>query len=530
MVYNNQRSRGTGRGMGRGNNRSRGGRRYGDTSRNRRTEANHQDASSNRRGGRGRGRGNNLFNRRQDRRDRSRHTNNRGTDETTDIQELRRTIISLQTRLDNLQAKRTDSTSSNAQPASGNRDFAEVTKSIYKLVQLQYHQTNWQQLPKSLDQRINRLADDIKPPNAGDYFRRQIKTLSAKFGDDIRQLVSQHLEQELTHTEIDAGKLDPSDIERAKEIATKYLRNRLGRLDATKRESMVNSSASLVGIYRQRSMATPSRDQMTSPTPTTSHHDSNATQVQPEAWHLVPSSTSNRKRRASGTPECTTVTNRFSALQQDNEELNDDLPATHPVGHKRNKPLTETRTGAEVGTWIGSKENWTFKIAPDTECVVIGDSNLRSISKIPPRWQIESLPGAHLQHVARAVSRIRTSKPEHKINLVIQAGINHRNEMHSNNRADIEHLIHEAHGNEFIGRTFWAGIPTPATLPPDPASTIRLMNMSIIDAIGADNYILPLDQALVSVEPNDKYGIHHTVETSDKIIQKIYKYTTGKDF
>src|ERR1700754_4124812 len=47
---------------------------------------------------------------------------------------------------------------------SYNLDFASVCKYIYRLVQLEHHAGNWIQLPAALRKRLDKFAEDIKPP------------------------------------------------------------------------------------------------------------------------------------------------------------------------------------------------------------------------------------------------------------------------------------------------------------------------------------------------------------------------------
>jgi hypothetical protein len=419
---------------------------------------------------------------------------------------------------------------------STNPDFADVTKTIYKWVQLQHHQNNWKQLPKSLDNRIGLLVNDIRPPNANDDLRNTLKALSVKFGDDIRDAVHKHLHTQLVDVEVHAGSLDPADLHRAKEIASKYLRNRLGRLDVRQRDSLINSAANMVGIYRDQPTRpqTPTNNHRTSPIPTENRQRSpvRGAATQPDSWRLVTGSPSTRKRPASGTPD---HAYRLDALADENDEIDDvqlDGPppqrAAQLSSAKKQRPSTDIiHTSAGVEVFTGPKNNWAFTVSPNTECVVIGDSNLRSVTRLPPRWQVESLPGARLTHVAKALGRMQTSAGRH-LNVVLQAGINHRAESTTDFQTELRQLLYEARGNECINRVFYAGISTSSTLPE--ADNIRSFNSLIAQAVQTDNYILPLDPSQVNVNPTDHSGIHHTAETADRIIAKLYRHVEGKGF
>ena len=479
-----------------------------------------------------------------DRHDYNRRNYDQPNDDATDVQQLRRTIASLQARLDNLQSGRTGTTSTSAASTSTNPDFANVTKTIYKWVQLHHHLNNWKQLPKSLNNRIGLLVNDIRPPNANDDLRNTLKALAVKFGDDIRDAVEKHLNTQLVDVEVHAGPLDPTDLPRAKEIASKYLKNRLGRLDVRQRDSLIDSAANMVGIYRDQMTrpSTPTDNHRTSPIPTTSRQRSPArgTTTQPDSWHLVTGSPSTRKRPASSTPDHACTNNRFDTLTDENDDIEiDDVDDVQPNGPapqratqlssaKKQRPSTDvTHTPSGVRVFNGPKNNWTITVSPTTEYVLIGDSNLRSATRTPPRWQVECLPGARLTHVAKALRRMQTSAGRH-VNVVLQAGINHRAESTTDFQTELRHLLDEARGNECINRVFYAGISTSATLPE--ADNIRSINSLIVHAVQPDNYILPLDPSQVNVNPTDHSGIHHTPETTDRIIAKLYRHVEGKFF
>jgi hypothetical protein len=105
--------------------------------------------------------------------------------------------------------------------------------------------------------------------------------MTLQFGDDIRRLVSRHLEDKLIETEVTAGHLKATHINRAKKIASKYLYTRLGtRLSASRGTEFLDTAAAMIGINR---------------TPHTIHRA--ATTPPPE-----PNTDGTRERRASGTP------------------------------------------------------------------------------------------------------------------------------------------------------------------------------------------------------------------------------------
>jgi hypothetical protein len=422
---------------------------------------------------------------------------------------------------------------SDLQPSSVNGDFAAISKVMYKWVQIRHHQANWNQLPKSLEHRIGKLVADIKPPSADDDFRSSLTSLASEFGDKIRNLVYRHLQSRLIDTEFQAGSLDPTDLDRAKQVAAKYINIRLGkRLEASKRDSLLSSAANLVGINRRPP----------SPADTYGADD----------WQVVTSprgrkSATTRKRPAPTTheaePNSTPTDNRFVALI--NVEADDPektvMGASHmspPPPSQRNSPQLPTpkkhcpshdvmKTTSGVTLFTGAKDKWTIEVPDDTQFVMVGDSNLRAITQVPPRWQVHSLPGAHINHVARVLGSLRTTA-NRRVDVIIQAGINNRNESLDNNKFEIDFLLHEARGNDNINRIFYSGVSYSNALPE--AICVRDLNKQIVTAVGHDGYILPLDPKEVKINPTDHYGIHYTPETADRIMASAYRHIMGKVF
>jgi hypothetical protein len=578
----NSRTRGTSRGRGRGRIH-----RNSDYDRNIRNDR-HGRPNSTRRGRGGR---DNNYRRRphrsinHDPRNGSLHRPEKGNvpsrqqpeQEGDEIQQLRRTIASLQTKLDQISKPQ----GSNA-TTSSNPDFADVAKTIYKWAQLKHHRCNWQQVPRSIYGRIDQLVADIKPPNGNDDLRGLLLSLSTKFAMDIRDTVCRHLDAQLRDTETHAGTLDPKDLPRAKDIASRYLKSRLGRLDANQRDALVSDAAEMVGISRtqpsarnlqssphsnvngSRHASPPPRDNQHSTTgdgtQSTSHgrhasphlHDGGNLQSSPrvqenqlparrtqtdvtattsrtEDWILVNGTQSARKRRASDTPVYVRSRNPFSPLSANNDDDNtmDYQPTTDlRTQPKKSKP-SDNKSSRSVRIFRDDKDRWSFDVSPTTTNIVIGDSNLQRITRVPANWQIEALPGARLRHVTQAISRMTIPTDRH-VNIILQAGINHRDKPTEDFTTSLEHLMEQLGENKQVDRIFYAGIPASNRLPE--AENVAAINRCIIDIVGQDNYILPLTSDQLLINSPDKYGIHYDAATADRILNKIYRFVEGKDF
>jgi hypothetical protein len=481
------------------------------------------------RGRRGRG-GRGSSRRRPDR------TDNHG--ETSDdlraaIADMGKTIKSLTDRLETLQRNRDDK-AANHQPTSArqppsansnNEDFPAVCKSIYRMVQLQHHITNWQQVPKMINERLTSLAADIRPPLADDGLRASIASLVDQFGTGLRALVTDHLHKTLADTESTAALLRRDDIERAKEIATKYLRGRLGRLDDSKRKLNVDRAAEMIGAGRP---ATPP----TRPAPSADREDTTS-------WQTA--TKTSRKRTAPDTtpPPLVTTRNRFDALTDDDiaDEADDEendvemqqqqpMTSSSPTGQqpavKKHRPATKDtiHTGAGVEIFRGPKDEWTLHIDDDTDVIVIGDSNLRPVTRVPPKWQVFALPGARLTHVVDAMQRTAIDASRH-FTIVVQAGINHRLDDPSRMQVDLVALYQELKRQTYVDAVYFAGLSTPNGLPREEAENVNAFNTMALVTFGNEHYVEPLAKQHVRISMGDTYGIHHTTETANLIMESI---------
>lgn len=542
MVYYNNRTRGNQRARGNNRNNNRAHDKSPTRSDTRRRD--YEPANGSNRG-RGRGRSShrarghnrggrpwsrNQSNHRSKEYRSTSHGQHDNRDQSTELRRLQQTITSLTKRIETLQLQRPKKNTPTDRQTSTNNDFAAVSKTLYKWVQLCHHKDNWSQLPRSLSERINKLTDDIRPPMPDEHLHSGLTALATQFSKGIQDLVSQHIRQKLTETENIAASLDPTDLNRARDTANKYLKNRLGRrLDENRRDALLTSAVRMIGT--SRCPPTPANTNGLPPTPTTTND-----------WHQVKSPNGNkpttpRKRAASVTPEPMASPNRFEVLSDDeayvinsDDEIIEDSqpgPSTTRLTKKPRPTSATVENASGVRVFTGPKDEWTINADAETQCIIIGDSNLRGVTRVPPHWEIHSLSGAHIHHVTRALSCLSTGQNQ-QVDVVIQAGINNRTETVTAFTNHIDELLHEARGNHVIKNIFYSGISISDNLPE--ASNIRRFNATIVSAVGTDSYILPLDPNEVHINPTDCHHIHHTSDTADKIINRIYRRVSGKVF
>jgi hypothetical protein len=405
-------------------------------------------------------------------------------------------------------------------------------------------------MPKSLQERLQKLVEDINPPMVDDGFRQQLKLATDEYAGRIVDLVQRHIRQHIIEKEIEAGRLNRSDIDRATEVATKYLTTRLGkRLDVSKRSTLMKTAAESIGrLHRPPPVLSRAPVQSSAPavalqasSPPLPHMDTE--------WHVV-----GLKRKAGGSPASISSTpptsNRFDVLtaNDDEEEEEEDVehvsrPAVyarilHSTKKSRASP-TARRTSPEhssptastssppassrVREYRGDKDQWKIQPAENTKSIIIGDSNLRHVSGVPDGWEVHLLSGAHFQHVTRAVKSI-PQEPAGKYTVFIQAGINHRHRYDATVKKDIEDLAMALNMNQGIRRSLHVGVSVSNSLSSDQKENIRKINDEFKHCLQEENCIEPLQPDDVNISRNDiVFGIHHTAATTDKILGTLFE-------
>jgi len=418
---------------------------------------------------------------------------------------------------------------STAPTTSLNNDFSAVAKCIYKMVQVRHYQNNWNVLPPSLSHRINRLADDIRPPMTNDAFTSDLRTLVSDFGDNIRRLVARHLDSIYNNTQQEAGLLDPTDVERATAIANKYINARLGRrLQEARRTTLLREAADLVGILRSPALQQTATDDL--------HVDGDTWQtVQPRSPRTTRLST---KRMAPGTPESTTtpINNRFQCLETVDASATDDTYARNETTDttKPHRSLLKKSRKSTISdpsrpfVHAERKENWSIEPAEDTTTIVIGDSNLRRVTSVPRGWEVHVFPGAHLEHVTQVINSI-VGEP-HSFNVVIHVGINHRKDNFDSSLQDIINDLNIAiHSNEAVGTAYYTAVSIPSTLSAAEKNNLAALNR-YMSSNYADLYVEGLSDEDTEVDPSDRHSIHYNDTTVERIFGLIIDHVHRQNF
>lgn len=300
---------------------------------------------------------------------------------------------------------------------SKNPDFQNLFKLLFRSAQLKYHMTNWGTLPPSLQRNLLAFADDITPPDTTDELRKDLQRILTTTGEQLQHRVLQHLNDRIETTDRHLAELDPTDKNRAIDIAQKHLRKGIGRRIPDLQEQL-EQTASKIGRNRRHQTEQPAR------------------------WN-TPNKTS-KKRKPNDTPS--PPRNRFDGLHVEDMEEETTEQAGSPQTYAeiiRPSPVAGPSTRSDntqaptSSAPLPQRRPRRITIHTDKRLVLvdkltnsthllIGDSNLSNTKEedIPDGWQVEAIPGAHIHNITQAISTL----PNNLANctVIMACGINHR--------------------------------------------------------------------------------------------------------
>lgn len=167
------------------------------------------------------------------------------------------------------------------------------------------------------------------------------------------------------------------------------------------------------------------------------------------------------------------------------------------------------------------KNNWALRrVRPDTTVLIIGDSNLRLLDKLPYNFEIHVFPGAYINHMTQIVKSLNTEDTKLQ-DIVVHAGINNKAWNFNSTQTDLNKLTVALSRARVRGHVM--GINIPKGLSPNEKEVLSKINAHTSHRM-MSNYISPLPNEQVSVSPTDKFKIHYDQCTVDKMCKIITKH------
>ncbi len=425
-------------------------------------------------------------------------------------------------RLDNTATpnrKRRGSTPNRGEPPkttrrSENPDFRLLTKEVFKHALLEKAIPNWDTTPDFLKTSLNKVVDSIRIPNGTDRLNQRLHSLADSFAKNITTEIRQFLRNEEADSVKRLRRLDNTDLDLAKFIASKYM---------DKRSHKPGTSNYRLDTDNNRA---------TTPKPGTSHvldnaSDSEVLDISDHLDSMQIMEPKKGKRKGHFTPEPikpSTSTDYSLNTQHIVSASDDDMdnPNQHqskPDAKKLRPSSANLQPSDRVTVFTGLKSNWSIKPTEAAEVVVLADSNMR-LAKAPESFEFFILPGAHLRHCSDALRDLRMDGTK-KFCIQIQVGINNRGQHPDAMDNEIQELQRILAKNPHISRTIFVGVSIPKGLTPIEERNLMHLNHRMLDIFGPPDFVEPLAPDDIHINPEDRFGIHYTHNTCQSIVSKM---------
>ena len=149
---------------------------------------------------------------------------------------------------------------------------------------------------------------------------------------------------------------------------------------------------------------------------------------------------------------------------------------------------------------------------------MVADSNFRYATKLPKNWEIHVFPGLNIERTTNIIKTANFEQNKELENIIIHCGINNRLRSPTSNNIDIGKLNTALlHTKKNI---IFNGISIPSTLNINEKQVLTDLNDKAARCF-QEKFIEPLSSNLVNVNPKDKFKIHYTKITVNKICNKI---------
>jgi len=233
---------------------------------------------------------------------------------------------------------------------SPNPDFAQAVKATFKFVQLHHHYKNWKhKTPNKIEQNIQHLFTNITPPNPNNEFNITMKAMQEFVSCDIRQLVREHIEDEIKQTITDLEHLNPHDKSLIIHTASRQLHNTLkNKIQPQEIRQLLAEAFYMLGLrYNSKRIHITSTD-LTHNTPqthtTTTHTDmeienNSPTQQTPTNNHQSDTSATSTHTEKSNNTHTTNTDTTYTHIENENT-----TPAQHSLTDTHRTDITATTT------------------------------------------------------------------------------------------------------------------------------------------------------------------------------------------
>ena len=349
-----------------------------------------------------------------------------------------------------------------------------LTIQLFKYIQIYHHSRNWMHCPRAIARDVDRLVDNINPPNATNTVRKAMADAADRFKDDISDIVRQHLADRLdshcqeiiTHTR--------TDVTEAEAAAKRFIRTRqqFNRIsDATINEALSDLGTKLDG---RPELSTVEESSPISPTPP------------PRPNHSV--RCERGVKRGLTSPQ-TTATAKKAIHSDDMDtilvqaEIHATTSADLGVSALPERPIRRSASTSDMTDNIATQ--WE-RIPVGTETLLVIDSNGRMFHNldVPQKSATICIPGLSIRRCCNMLQNWE-AKLRGIPNTVLAVGINNRYDLdHGANIASLKGLQQWAVKAQH--RVIFTNVPDSVQMKRDDREGIRRVNNYARDVFGCE--------------------------------------------
>jgi hypothetical protein len=384
---------------------------------------------------------------------------------------------------------------------------------------------NWTNCPFSISSNVDRLVDNIKPPQETEALRRRLQSAASDFKSALAATVHQHLIDVQTSTRDRFQQLQKLDLQKTRPIVERQLNRRLGR--RLHQSSTRRALDELIDYPQQEAIN--------------------------EAWQQVQT----KRKRPTGTERTTppiSTNNRFellvdepTAINNNNINMEEDVRTPQNQPQRKTKPTPkrlrpdedttsdddlvpdtddeETKTintGAVFVHHPLERRSWKIKTRDGFNGLAVTDSNGSSwnVANLPSGFCVEAFRGGHI-HDAAELLEAATTNLEKVQDIVVAMGLNDRTtEEPENVVLDLQRI--RDWGSRHHKRLAFVEVTQMPSLTATVRKTIDHINAAAQDIFETD--FIRIEQAAVRANPQDTTGIHYTSLTAKHIVSRIVDF------
>ena len=440
----------------------------------------------------------------------------------------------------------------NTKTHSENPDFPAILKGVHKLASISHHKGNWIKTPPSITKNITRITENIKPPMVDEDFSSRVRLLGEQFAEGLSSLVQEHLNNKEQEVEQELMRLNPADKKLVIDIVKQQFIRKQGRkFDNNKMRNLINTAVDVVGFNFTRPCTT-----QNVPSVATFNkfqclelEDEPATEDEVEDiedFHEAQNQGAGSENNLSQP----TVPHKRTTTTDEGTRA-ESVPISHPTAQPENhiQPTSTTTTRTlrprqttsstkptsheyaelrkkKIHIYPNKSRPSTTDLSemphPETQVLILADSNLQFTREIPHNWEVLSVSGLKIEAATSILQDLPEAQTADTLkHVVIAVGINDRRD----SKPPLADCIRSAAGLKFgLRKVSFLEVVDPGsarTKDLNASANIQRLNQAARSATDVHFVPAPSDPTYHGA------GFHFDAAYTDKIIKVLNMHVTS---